>query len=227
MRAKSQGARSLRPHRPSRVRLRCVHHRLTAPAFLVLYSRMESQRTGGDQTSNRGTNFSPAEDLALARSFVRVSQLVAEMEADSMWIKVANVYASQPEAVTARSAHSLRCRWSCLQRTAQKYIAAEKLYRANIPSGETEEDTVAHVQELYSNRNNVSGQLAPVFKSTAAAALLATCPKFSSDIGGSSSTPWYRPAPIMAPLPTGSSGNTSPGEGPVSDSANEQSKQEH
>lgn len=142
---------------------------------------MQPAKSGEEPATVRGSNFSPLEDLALARCFLRASNCVTDMDAEQMWDKVATLYAAQPEAGVPRTAHSLRCRWSPLQRAAQKYIAADKLYRAAIPSGQSEADVVTNVQELYRRSNQTKGKLAPAFKSTDAAALLATSPKFSGE----------------------------------------------
>lgn len=154
---------------------------------------------GAGASSGRGLNVTPAEDLALARSWVSVSESVNSMDADKFWDRVASTFATQPEAMKARTAVSLRSRWSTLQRQAQKYNVAEQQYRAAIPSGESEEDTVANIMELYQQTNKVptsSGlRPAPVFKSVEAAHLLACCPKFSTKMGGpSSSSLGRRPA---------------------------------
>lgn len=83
----------------------------------------------------------------------------------------------------------------------QKYLAADKLYRSRIPSGEVEADTLANIMMLYRKTNRVKTRDglrdAPVFKSVAAAILLGSCPKFSTEIGGSSaSSRGYRPSPV-------------------------------
>lgn len=80
----------------------------------------------------------------------------------------------------------------------QKYLAADKLYRSNIPSGEVEDDTKRHVVELYQKNNQVSTKDgprdAPVFKSVSAALFLSKCPKFCAHVGGSSNSTLSRRA---------------------------------
>lgn len=75
-----------------------------------------------------------------------------------------------------------------LQRLVQKYLAADKLYRANIPSGEVEADTQENVMLLYMANNQATTKKGksdpPGFKSVPAAFLLRGCPKFSAKIGG-------------------------------------------
>ena len=141
----------------------------------------------------RGSNFTPEEVFALAKAWVYVSKQVDEQNADTFWSSVASKYAELPEAepMVHRSANSLRCQWTTVQRSAQKYLAADSLYRANIPSGEIEEDTKANVMELYRQKNRVKnrkGELkpAPPIKYLPAVWLLSKEPKFSQKYSGSS-----------------------------------------
>lgn len=106
--------------------------------------------------SVRGPAFSAAEDLALARAWVATSEFVLDMNAEVFWDRTAALYIAQPGVVFPRTSHSLRSRWSGLQRMVQKYLAADKLYRSSIPSGEVEDDTKRHVMELYQKNNQVS-----------------------------------------------------------------------
>lgn len=89
-----------------------------------------------------------------------------------------------------------------MQRVAQKYLAADMLYRANIPSGETEEDARANVMTLYREGNKTKdkhGQYkaAPVIKFIDAVRFLSSNPKFSTFVGGGSAAaaPGYQPTP--------------------------------
>lgn len=168
-------------------------------------------QSGEEPATVRGTNFSPLEDLALARCFLRASQCVTDMDAEQMWDKLATLYAAQPEAGAPRTAHSLRCRWSPLQRAAQKYIAADKLYRAAIPSGQSEADVIANGQELYRRSNKTKGKVAPVFKSTDAAAQLATSPKFSGAGAAESACAGGRPAVSATGGPASVEGSSAAG----------------
>ena len=74
-------------------------------------------------------------------------------------------------------------------RKAQKYLATNKLYRANIPSGETKEDTNANLIQLYRERNATvdkegGRKVAGPVRFIDAETLLSTHPKFSVVVGG-------------------------------------------
>lgn len=142
-------------------------------------------------TTARGPNISPEEDLALARSWINVSEYIVDMDRDCFWEKVADVFVKQPEVSEQRTPGSLRSRFSTLQKQSQKYNAAEAKYRSAIPSGESEAETVKNIMTYYRVSNKVLNKKkervpAPMFKSVAAAHLLATCPKFSSKVLASS-----------------------------------------
>ena len=141
----------------------------------------------------RGNNFTPEEILALAKAWVVVSKRLDEQNADTFWSNVASKYAEipEPDPRTQRSANSLRCQWTTVQRNTQKYLAADSLYRSNIPSGETEEDTKENIMELYRQKNKVKGRNgelkpAPPIKYLPAVWLLSQEPKFSQKYSGSS-----------------------------------------
>jgi len=131
------------------------------------------------------------------------------------WEKTADTFKTQPEVFRARSAASLRSRWSVLQRVVQKYLSADKQYRSSIPSGEVEEDTVACVMKLYCGTIQVANKFgekvdAPVFRSVEVALPLADFLKFSPIIGWPSSTNLgYRPVSMEA----GGGGGTAGGDG--------------
>lgn len=66
-------------------------------------------------------------------------------------------------------------------------MADEAKYRSAIPSGETEAEAVKNIMAYYRVSNKVLNKMkervdAPIFKSVDAAHLLATCPKFSSQV---------------------------------------------
>lgn len=152
-----------------------------------------------DANKTKGSNFKPADDLALATCWVAISQKTTEQNSDTFWNSVMNEYEKQPRTLTPRSAASLKCRWTTVQKVTQKYLAAEKLYRANVPSGETEEDTTTNIMKLYRERcatteKDGSKKLAAPVKFLDAVKLLSTHPKFSATVGGgsSSSAPAYR-----------------------------------
>lgn len=67
------------------------------------------------RTTHRGLNITPAEDLALARSWVSVSESTADMDRDLFWTRVRAVFVQQPEAMAARTTASLRSRFSTQQ----------------------------------------------------------------------------------------------------------------
>lgn len=79
-----------------------------------------------------------------------------------------------------------------------EYLAANKLYRASIPSGEIKYDTVANFMTLYRDKNKTTRdgktRLAQALKSMDAAMLLEKHPKFSQSVGRgySESSPRYR-----------------------------------
>eukprot|EP00170_Pyropia_yezoensis_P000443 contig_2375_g444 len=134
-------------------------------------------------TTAHGPNITPEEDLALARSWINVSEYVVDMDKDIFWDRVADIYVKQPEVSQPCTAGSLRSRFSTLQKHTQEYNADEAKYRRAIPSGETEEDTVKNIKTYYRMSNKVLNKKkervpAPVFKSIDLAHSLATCPKF-------------------------------------------------
>ena len=150
----------------------------------------------------RGPSFNPNEDEALARSHVKASERVDEMDKELFWDLVTKTYLTQPEAVTSQTKVALRNRFTWLGRVSQKYLAAEQLYKPS--SGETESDSLANIMTLYQNQNkikNEKGELrpAPVFRSIAAAQVLAQCPKWRASTGGRSETSLsHRPRPWPA-----------------------------
>ena len=90
-----------------------------------------------------------------------------------------------------RSSGSLKNRWGTIQRITQNCLAAERVYRANPQSGETEEDA-QKIISFYRERNKVTKdrvtKLAPVIKFMGAIELLSDHPKFSSAVRGGSSS---------------------------------------
>ena len=100
----------------------------------------------------KGGNFKPGDDFLLSKCWVVGSQRVKEQNAETFWARVAADFDVQPSTIL-RFPASLMCRWTTLQKVTQKYPAADELYRSNVPSGETEEDTKAHVMQLYRKRN--------------------------------------------------------------------------
>jgi len=75
--------------------------------------------------------------------------MVIVIKSDAFWGKVTHVFKEQPEAIHPLTAKTPQSRLTLLQRASQKYLAAYKLYRANLPSEEVEEQRVVNVMELY------------------------------------------------------------------------------
>lgn len=148
--------------------------------------------------ASKGNNFTPEDDLALARVWLNCSRRPIDQNAETFWADAAEAFNKEPTVIVSRTMASLKCRWTTLQRVSQKYLAASKLYRANIPSGETEEDTLKNIMTLYreKNKKTVDGKVRvpQVLKSLQAVMLLSEHPKFSQTVGGGSSgsSPGYR-----------------------------------
>ena len=112
-------------------------------------------------------------------------------KSETLLANVAKACNNHSNTTTFRSSACLKCRWTIVQSLTQKYLVAQKLYRANIPSGENEDDTKANIMTLYRERNakiDKAGQKKPAapIKSVEAIDLLAKHPKFSNKVGGSS-----------------------------------------
>lgn len=73
-------------------------------------ARAAPMTDNGSTKAIRGPSFSAAEDLALARAWIRITESVADMYHDLFGERVAAVYKTQPEAVIQRTCHSLRSR---------------------------------------------------------------------------------------------------------------------
>jgi hypothetical protein len=145
------------------------------------------------EMSGRGPGFPPLEDLALARAWVHTSEKTEEKYSAAFWSEVYETFENQPEAASReRGPGSLSARWVQLQRTVQRYLAADKQYRAHTPSGETEDSTREAVMTLYQKQNKTkttNGERdPPPLKSLDAVSVLKACPKFSEKVGGSSKT---------------------------------------
>jgi len=150
----------------------------------------------------RGPSCNRNEDEALARSHVKASERVDEMDKELFWDLVMTTYLTQPEAVTSRTKVALRNHFTWLRRVSQKYLTAEQLYKPS--SGETESVFLANIMTLYRNQikiQNEKGELrpAPVFRSIAAAQVLAKCPKWRASTGcRSEASLGHRPRPWPA-----------------------------
>jgi hypothetical protein len=90
----------------------------------------------------RGEACSAGEDLALARAWISITNEIDDKRQVEFWNEVARTYNTEPETegTQVRSSKSMRSRFNVLQGNAQKYISADKIYRATPRSGETEED---------------------------------------------------------------------------------------
>ena len=150
----------------------------------------------------KGSNFSSVDDTALAAAWIETTRITTEQNSDTFWTKVSESFISDARVAHKRSSGSLKNRWGTIQRITQKFLAAERVYRANPQSGETEEDAQKNIITFYLERNKVTKdgvtKLAPVIKFMGAIELLSDHPKFSSAVGGgsSSSAPRYRSTSI-------------------------------
>ena len=122
--------------------------------------------------------------------FLQLSTIFTEK---GFWERVKDAFIRQPEVGShreKRSIYSLKSRFGYISKVAQKYLQADKLYRSQRPSGETEEDTQEAVMKLYQHRNKEkkNGKIRepPVIKFLDAVFLLSECPKWSGKVGGSS-----------------------------------------
>jgi len=134
-------------------------------------------------TTARGPSFTPEEDAALARAWIATSESTTDLKADEFWHAVPARFQVQPEFYRERSSTSIESRWKTLSRVTQKYLGAEKQFRSCTPSGESEEDTLQNVMELYCCQNKyldkgVRRNPRPI-KFMQTVRILSACPKFS------------------------------------------------
>jgi hypothetical protein len=99
----------------------------------------------------RSEAFSAGEDLALAGTWISATNEIDDKRQSEFWNEVARTHNTQPETEgkQVRSSKSTRSRFNTLQGIAQKYISADKIYRATPRSGETQEDVRRSVMHLY------------------------------------------------------------------------------
>ena len=71
--------------------------------------------------------YTDIEDVALSRSWSHTSKSVQGMNFTVFWENTDDSFKSQPEVFRARSAASLRSRWSVLQRVVQKYLRTVRM----------------------------------------------------------------------------------------------------
>ena len=131
----------------------------------------------------RGLSFSPADDAALARSWLEVSNRQDEQNSQSFWENVQEVFLKNFGISTdIRTPDSLRSRWNTLQRVVQKYLSCERAYNAKPVSGETAEGAAVNIMRLFCNRtkkNDAYGVYCDgsPLRSRPAVEILRGCPK--------------------------------------------------
>jgi hypothetical protein len=98
-----------------------------------------STNASGFVSMTRGPGFTPSEDLLLARAWVSVSSNETDQDASHFWQIVTSIFndaASDTQTPSPkRTPQSVLCRWTLVQRVAQKYIAARMTVLNTIPSG--------------------------------------------------------------------------------------------
>lgn len=102
----------------------------------------------------RGLSFTPNDDTVLAEARVELYAGHDEQNVPRFWCNVREFYNRRCDLQTAmRTPDSLRSRWTTLQSSVQKHLAAEKAYRSKPVSGQTSEDATKHNEIiLYSSR---------------------------------------------------------------------------
>ena len=132
----------------------------------------------------RGLSFTPEDDAALAKAWVSVSSQQNEQNAPQFWSNVRDFFNHKQDCDNIdRTGDSLRSRWHVLQRSVQKYLAAEAAYLSKPVSGETSEDSGHNIMKLYcarTKRKDAYGNVrpGPPMKSMAAVEILRNIPKF-------------------------------------------------
>eukprot|EP00180_Rhodochaete_pulchella_P000247 Plantae.Rhodophyta-Rhodochaete_pulchella.ctg11749.p1 GENE.Plantae.Rhodophyta-Rhodochaete_pulchella.ctg11749~~Plantae.Rhodophyta-Rhodochaete_pulchella.ctg11749.p1 ORF type:complete len:205 (-),score=16.63 Plantae.Rhodophyta-Rhodochaete_pulchella.ctg11749:1205-1819(-) len=138
----------------------------------------------------RGTNYSPADMLSLARARVKVSLKVDEQDDTRFWDNVAKEFVLMKSVdQDERPPTSSKSQWCSLLRNVQKLLACDSKYGASIASGETEEETMANIMELYCSTTGGRDEhwypkRVPALKCWEAVQFLKTQPKFSSKCRG-------------------------------------------
>lgn len=158
----------------------------------------------GAASAVRGPSFSAEEDLLLARAWIRSSREGVDQDAVAFWSSCTSVLNKSLESqARARTPQSVRCRWTLVQRVAQKYLAARKAVLANVPSGEApgedevREKTMTAYCYINKTKKGRAGEtkLAPRVKFVQACIFLSSHPKFSAAIDGSRSQ--HAPPPAV------------------------------
>jgi hypothetical protein len=98
-----------------------------------------STNASGSIVTSRGSGFAPSEDVLLARSWARASSDGKDQDASVFWQTLAEIFNEVDSEARIppqkRTPQSVRCRWTLVQRVAQKYIAARRTVLNTIPSG--------------------------------------------------------------------------------------------
>ncbi|CEP03307.1 unnamed protein product (mitochondrion) [Plasmodiophora brassicae] len=119
---------------------------------------------GSEAKRHRGTNFTDAEDVQLARSWLSVSRDSATgsgQPKDAFWIRV-EAHFCRNTTGGVRSARSLQTKWSTIQRGVSKFAAAFASVKALDESGADDEEQISKAMVLYqqtSPRNASFGYL--------------------------------------------------------------------
>jgi len=71
--------------------------------------------------------YTDIEDVALSRPWSHTSKSVQGMNFTVFWEHTDDSFKTKPEVFRARSATSLRSRWSVLQRVVQKYLGTVRM----------------------------------------------------------------------------------------------------
>jgi hypothetical protein len=116
-----------------------------------------SNNASGSVATTRGLGFTPYEDLLLVRAWVRASSNGTDQDLSVFWQTVTNVFndAASDSRIPPqkRTSQSVRCRWTLVQRVAQKYIAARKTVMNTSGKYPDEEEIREATMLAYQNLN--------------------------------------------------------------------------
>ncbi|CEO94612.1 unnamed protein product (mitochondrion) [Plasmodiophora brassicae] len=114
------------------------------------------RQDGEAKRSQRGTNFTDAEDVLLARSWLNVSQDPATgtgQSKDTFWERVEAHFCSNTSA-GERSARSLQSKWSTIQREVSKFVGSIfASVKALDESGTNEDEQIEKALTLFKSTN--------------------------------------------------------------------------
>jgi len=165
-----------------------------------------AKRAVGRGKSTRGGAFSSREGVSLAKAWVQQSLRVSEQNETTFWEGVEKECTKDG---MSRSAAMLKSKWSWLQRSTQKYLAARTTVLGLQISGASPDDIAQQTMRVFRERAATKGQggkvvLAPVFKFVEAANYLSTQPKFNVLYSGNSkTTSSYRSSEVKLHRETG------------------------